>query len=94
MDECLQTISQSPEQPGDEYLAALIMIQLIVEQLRRGLWNPDNCQSPSSCLGALHVQLEKIKTQISPTLQQNSKHAHSPLHETPELFFHLISMQR
>ncbi|KAL8787768.1 MAG: hypothetical protein Q9195_007637 [Heterodermia aff. obscurata] len=78
MDECLQTISQSPEQPGDEYLAAQVMIQLLVEQLRRGRWNPQDYLSPSSSLGPLHVQMEKIKTQLSPTLQQNSKPCPNP----------------
>ena len=73
MDECLQTIVQFPEQPGDEYLAAQVMMQLIIDQLRR---RPKDCLS---CLETLHVQLKKIKTQMSPTLQQNSKLLHAKL---------------
>ncbi|EEA22396.1 hypothetical protein TMatcc_008158 [Talaromyces marneffei ATCC 18224] len=72
LDGCLQTLSQSPEWPGDEQLAAQVKMQLLVDQLNRGPWKNQELQPYcSSYLEGLLSQLEKIKAQLPPSLTQN-----------------------
>lgn len=93
LDGCLQTLSQSPEWPGDEQLAAQVKMQLLVDQLNRGPWKNQELQPYcSSYLEGLLSQLEKIKAQLPPSLTQNGQYASESFSRLSENIFSPLSI--
>ncbi|KAK4099452.1 hypothetical protein N658DRAFT_164545 [Parathielavia hyrcaniae] len=71
MDECLQALSEQREWEGDDLLVAQVKVQLIVEQLTRTSSQSTDGIPPGYVLSALRAQLQTLKAQLPPHLQQN-----------------------
>ncbi|KAL2175080.1 uncharacterized protein P884DRAFT_207299 [Thermothelomyces heterothallicus CBS 202.75] len=71
MDECLQELSEQREWQGDDLLVAQVKVQLIVERLARNISQSPDGIPPSYVLSSLRTQLQAIKAQLPPHLQQN-----------------------
>ena len=79
MDECLEKLTEAPEWVGDSLLALLVRSQLILEKASRSPWH--NTQPGGGEVAAtvpaefyrkaLLAQLQELKQQIPPGLQEN-----------------------
>ncbi|KAK4126938.1 hypothetical protein N657DRAFT_630866 [Parathielavia appendiculata] len=71
MDDCLQVLSQQREWEGDNLLVAQVKVQLILEQLTRVTSQSTDGIPPGYVLSALRAQVQTIRAQLPPHLQQN-----------------------
>lgn len=81
MEECLDKLAKEPEYPGDELLAAMARVKLIVEEIGRVTWRRSDYESsgpPWIYIKPLQDRLHRLKRSMSPELSQHSMHI-SPL---------------
>jgi hypothetical protein len=72
LDDCLAVLDENPECPGDEMLAALVRIQVIIDQINLDTPAPISQAMPSSyLLSALFLHLDTVKKQLRPRLESN-----------------------
>ncbi|KAL6718431.1 hypothetical protein ACLMJK_004521 [Lecanora helva] len=77
MNECLQILAVSKDQPSDDYLVQLVKLQLVAEKVSHAPWNEssddpngDFKAPPHFYLRALQRQLLEVKNKIQPGMPQ------------------------
>lgn len=75
MEDCLQTLVERQEWPGDEVLVYQVRLQLIIEKVIRTKWDDENIETvkmpPAFYLKALQSELQEVWRRVSPELQDN-----------------------